>query len=86
MRTTIDVPDDLFRKVKAKAALEGQSLKDLVTEGLRLVLQMKSAPPRRRVDFPLIRGQGKTLKITAEMIATAQEQEDIQRYARTLRR
>ena len=39
MKTTIEVSDELFRKVKAEAALRGRKLKDLVEEGLRLVLE-----------------------------------------------
>jgi hypothetical protein len=32
MRTTIDLPDDLLRQAKAKAALEGKKLKELIAE------------------------------------------------------
>jgi hypothetical protein len=39
MRTTIDIPDQLFRRAKSEAALRGRKLKDLVEEGLRLVLE-----------------------------------------------
>ena len=39
MKTTIELSDELFRKVKAEAALRGRKLKDLVEEGLRLVLE-----------------------------------------------
>ena len=39
MKTTIELSDELFRKVKAAAALRGRKLKDLVAEGLRLVLE-----------------------------------------------
>ena len=39
MKTTVEVPDDLYRRAKAEAALRGRKLKDLVEEGLRLVLQ-----------------------------------------------
>jgi len=39
MRTTIDIPDELFRRVKSAAALRGKKLKDLVEEGLRRVLE-----------------------------------------------
>ena len=35
MKTTLEVPDPLFRKAKATAAARGQSLKDFVTEALR---------------------------------------------------
>jgi hypothetical protein len=45
MNTTIDLPDDLYRRAKAEAALRGRRLKDLVEEGLRLVIE---APPERR--------------------------------------
>jgi hypothetical protein len=38
MKTTIEVPDDLYRQAKAEAALRGRKLKDLVEEGLRLAL------------------------------------------------
>ena len=42
MKTTIEVPDDLYRRAKSEAALRGRKLKDLVEEGLRRVLE---APP-----------------------------------------
>ena len=35
MKTTIEIPDPLFRKAKSTAADRGQTLKDLVTEALR---------------------------------------------------
>ena len=38
MRTTVDIPDELLRRAKSEAALSGRKLKDLVEEGLRLVL------------------------------------------------
>ncbi len=39
MRTTVELPDDLYRRAKAEAARRGRSLKDLIEEGLRLVLE-----------------------------------------------
>jgi hypothetical protein len=39
MKTTVEVPDELYRLAKAEAALRGRKLKDLVEEGLRLVLE-----------------------------------------------
>ena len=46
MKTTVEVPDDLYRRAKAEAALRGRKLKDLVEEGLRLVLEAR--PKARR--------------------------------------
>ena len=33
MKTTVEVPDDLYRRAKAEAALRGRKPKDLVEEG-----------------------------------------------------
>jgi hypothetical protein len=45
LKTTVEMPDELYRRAKAMAALRGRKLKDLVEEGLRLVLE---APRRTR--------------------------------------
>jgi predicted component of type VI protein secretion system len=42
MKTTVEIPDDLYRRAKAEATLRGRKLKELVAEGLRHVLE----PPR----------------------------------------
>ena len=39
MKITVDLPDGLARRIKAEAALRGRKLKDLVAEGLRLLLE-----------------------------------------------
>lgn len=39
MKTTVELSDELFRRVKAEAALRGRKLKDLVEEGLIMVLE-----------------------------------------------
>jgi hypothetical protein len=51
MKTTVEMPDDLYRQAKAEAALRGRKLKDLIEEGLRLVL----ASPRRHKRPSLVR-------------------------------
>jgi hypothetical protein len=48
MRTTIEVSDELYRKAKAIAALRGCKLKDLVEEGLRLVVEGPRRTRRQR--------------------------------------
>lgn len=49
MRTTFDLPDELMRHLKARAALEGRSLRDLTLElierGLRTPAAGIEAPP-----------------------------------------
>ncbi len=42
MRTTLDLPDDLMRELKIRAAGEGRRLKDVVAEVLRQGLASRS--------------------------------------------
>jgi hypothetical protein len=39
VKTTVEISGDLYRRAKSEAALRGRKLKDLVEEGLRLVLE-----------------------------------------------
>jgi hypothetical protein len=53
MKTTVEIPDDLFRQAKVVAALEGLSMKQLITESLqrRIASEGKNpetAPPWKR--------------------------------------
>ena len=91
MRTTSDIPDALFRAAKAKAALEGRLLKDLVIESLQRAVSTPIKGPRalRTVKFPLIEGGKDSPAITNEMLdaAAAQANLDSDEYhARALRR
>jgi hypothetical protein len=78
MRTTVELPDDLFRQAKARAALQGRALKDLVAEGLRLLLQtpkgVHSRALSRRTQFPIIKSKDPARRVTPEMVARAEEQ------------
>jgi len=44
VKTTVELPDDLLRQAKVRAALTGRRLKDLVAEGLRLALAQPEPP------------------------------------------
>ncbi len=59
MRTTIDLPDDLFRQVKARAALDGMKLRELIARYVELGLKghgRETGSPRDpvRSALPLI--------------------------------
>ncbi len=61
MRTTIDIPTPLFKQVKARAALQGRSLKDYMTELLQAEISNPlgaySERSKKPVKLPLIRGK-----------------------------
>ena len=44
MKTTVELPDELARRVKAEAAMRGQKLKDLCEEGMRNELETPRKP------------------------------------------
>ena len=65
MRTTIDLPNDLFRQVKSKAALRGKTLKEFVQSAIEKELSTKTPANSFRVKLPLIRSKKpKTLSLT----------------------
>lgn len=55
MRTTVDIPDAIYRRLKARAALERRSVKDLILESVQAELRSgKQTSRRRRVKLPII--------------------------------
>jgi hypothetical protein len=55
MRTTIDIPDETHRAVRILAAERGATFRDLVLEGLEMVVKQTSPAPRKRFEVPVIR-------------------------------
>ncbi len=90
MRTTIDLPDELFRQAKARAALSGLSLKELITRyverGLRLGGEQTPAAPPRRGDVPeIIPPRGRTMPVLthAEIQAILDAEDAVAVHGRT---
>ncbi|HEY3291028.1 MAG TPA: hypothetical protein VGK87_12930 [Anaerolineae bacterium] len=89
MKTTIEIPDALFREAKARAAMQGIKLKDLIADALREKLSAPPADRPRRTKFPIIESTNTSLKITDEMVNDAIEQmykEEAEYYAQFIRR
>ena len=67
MRTTVDLPDALFRKTKATAALQGSSLKELIVRAIEREVGsgvVDDHGRQHRVKLPLIRlGKGRKLDL-----------------------
>jgi len=54
VRTTIDLPDELIREVKALAARRGASLKTVIRAALEEEVRKTERKAGRRVKFPLL--------------------------------
>jgi plasmid stability protein len=72
MKTTLDLPADLIREMKLRAAHEGRKLRDVATEVFRRGLSQcgqQSAAPRHRVKLPLIECHVAAKELTADQVA-----------------
>ena len=59
MRTTIDIPDPLYREVKARAALQGRTVKELILSGVKKEMGTEARPRNRtRLQGAIIHGKG----------------------------
>jgi len=55
VRTTVDIPDPIYRRLKSAAALRGCSVKDLVLRGVSLELEAsKGRRKRKLIRLPII--------------------------------
>ena len=70
MKTTVELPDDLYRRAKAEAALRGRKLKDLVEEGLQLVLKTSRPTSRKPSLAELMKGARGIMKSGVPDLAT----------------
>ena len=71
MRTTVDIPDEIYRRLKIKAAEDGETVRALILRGVEQTLA-ETPEEKRKVDFPIIRGDGKRkINLTREQIDEA---------------
>ena len=68
VRTTVDIPAPLYRKLKEQAAARGHSIRELVLAGVRTVLLEGQRPRSKKVQFPLIVSEGAKVNVTNEQI------------------
>jgi hypothetical protein len=77
MKTTLEIPDDLFRRTKATAATRGESLKDFVTTALKEHLERQPASASLR-GWRSVFGQAKRDDVDAVDAVIAEEFEQIE--------
>jgi hypothetical protein len=68
VRTTVDIPAPLYRKLKAQAAANGRSIRELILAGVRTILLQGQRPRAKTVRFPLIVSDGPKVKLTNEQV------------------
>ena len=68
VRTTIDIPAPICRKLKEQAEQQGCSVPDLVTSGIDQVLLKPNRSKKGRVVFPLIRSKRPKVSLTNKQI------------------
>lgn len=68
IRTTVDIPAPLYRKLKEQASANGRSVRELVLAGVRSVLLQGQRPRPKRVQFPLIVSGGPKVDFTNQQI------------------
>ena len=79
MKTTVVLPDIVFRRAKAEAAMEGRTLRAFVMDAVTHKLDRASGKTRRnrRVALPLVRSSRPgTLHVTGDTVAAALMAED----------
>ena len=83
MRVIIDVPPEVMRAAKDRAAERGESLKQLLNRAIVREAGLSDTQVRKagRVQVPLIaRGATPTVQVTNEDIADVFDAEDVERY------
>ena len=57
MRTTVDIPEPIYRRLKTRAASEGRSVKELILRGVQAELHGEERKRHRRVRLPIVRSK-----------------------------
>jgi hypothetical protein len=68
VRTTVDIPAPIYRRLKQQAAQQGCSVRDLVMHGIERVLLNPERPRRKAVRFPLIDSEGPKVELTDDRL------------------
>jgi plasmid stability protein len=69
VRTTIDIPDEVYRRLKVKAASEGQTVRAIALRAIGREIDAPVSRPVRRFELPVLKAHAPgTLKIDNERI------------------
>ena len=82
MRTSLDIPDNLFREAEAAAANRGESLQALILRALKAGLLAGEKAKGKRVEFPIVKSNEADYDVSPERLAEVLEKEDYESRAR----
>ena len=59
MRTSLEIPDDVYREMKVRAATEGTTMREIILEGVAMRLNQGSLAEKQEQHprFPAVRSQ-----------------------------
>lgn len=91
MKMTVDLPEELIRKMKLRAVHDRKKLKEVAEDAIRAGLSARLSSPQRgelrRIKLPLVRMPkgGKKFKLDSERIAELEMDDERERNQIPLR-
>jgi hypothetical protein len=92
MRTTLDLPDETFRQLKAQAALNGLKLKELVTQLIQRGLangEPATAPAQQAENLPVaikrVPGSPLSPALTNAQLYALLDEEDMAQHQKVIK-
>ena len=76
MRTTIDIPDPLFRQIKSAAALQGETLKTFLLRAAQVELGEQAGGRKGRAKLPIVRSTEESYDVSSKRLAKILDNED----------
>jgi len=93
MKTTIELPDEVFQQAQAQASQRGLDVDRFLSTAVTKLVQASQPPTPaaggRRVEFPIIKRKPGASVITKQMVDCAEEQmlkEEAERHGQFVRR
>jgi hypothetical protein len=69
MRTTIDIPDDVYRRLKVRAAVKGETVREIALRGILKEIEDPPAKPIRKLIKPILKSHAPgSIRIDSEQI------------------
>jgi hypothetical protein len=70
VRSTIDIPDTLFREIKTNAVLRGETLKVFFLRAMKAELEVDRGASRTRVRLPIVKSKEDSYDLDPDRLAS----------------